>query len=286
MPLLENNLFKTSKKINNCIAIIVCICLSIYSCSPKPYASSNKVYREKLKELTKTINALPQDNTLDSLKENNNWIGTTNFGIRKPNLVIIHHTAQESCEQTLRTFTKDSTQVSAHYLICKDGTLHHLLNDYLRAWHAGIGKWGNNTDVNSTSIGIELDNNGKDSFTEAQLHVLEDLLAVLKKKYNIPTANFIGHLDIAPGRKVDPGILFPWKRFADSGYGLWYGDTTNTVLPVDFNVLMALRIVGYDVSKPQAAIQAFRQHFLQHSNTGELSEEEKKVLYVLMMRFM
>jgi N-acetylmuramoyl-L-alanine amidase len=256
----------------------------LYACAPKPYAVTNKIYKERSKAFAKTISDIPKDNALDSLQNNQNWIGTTNFGIRKPNLIILHHTAQNSCEQTLQTFIKDSTQVSAHYLICKDGTLHHLLNDYLRGWHAGIGKWGNTTDINSSSIGIELDNNGVDTFAEAQLHTLQELLAVLKRKYNIPAANFVGHADITPGRKIDPNIHFPWKRFADSGYGLWFADTTNIIVPGDFNPMMALRIIGYDVSKPAATVQAYRQHFLASAETGELTEPEKKVLYMLMQQ--
>src|SRR6516165_140872 len=113
--------------------------------------------------------------------------------MRKHNFVIIHHTAQNSCEQTLKTFTTVSSKVSAHYVICRDGTVHHMLNDYMRAWQAGLSKWGNATDINSLSIGIELDNNGFDTFPDTQINSLLDLLNVLKKTYSIPTANFIGH---------------------------------------------------------------------------------------------
>ncbi|MEO6670723.1 MAG: N-acetylmuramoyl-L-alanine amidase [Ferruginibacter sp.] len=268
------------------LIIFLSAVLFFQACAPKPYAVTNKIYREKAKIIARTISQAPKDNALDSLAENKNWIGTVNFGMRKPNFVILHHTAQNSCEKTLQTFTKDSSQVSAHYVICKDGTLHHMLNDYLRAWHAGIGKWGNTTDINSTSIGIELDNNGLDTFSEIQLQSLEKLLGVLKNRYNIPAANFIGHADIAPGRKVDPNIHFPWKRFADSGYGLWFADTTDMVIPENFNTRMALRMIGYDVSRPEAAIQSFRQHFLGSAVTGELMEPEKKVLYALMLKYL
>ena len=257
------------------------------ACSPKPFAGSNKEYRKKLKGYAKLIRMEPTDSIVaDSLKTAAYFIGTTNFSMRRPNYVIIHHTAQNSCEQTLKTFTNDSTAVSAHYIICKDGTLHHILNDYLRAWHAGAAKWGNETDLNSSSIGIEMDNNGIDSFSEAQLNTLLGLLASLKKKYSIPAANFIGHGDIAPGRKVDPNINFPWKRFAEKGYGLWYNDTTNIITPENFDPVLALRIVGYDVSNLPATIQAFRRHFLQTDRTGELTEPEKKVLYMLMRKFL
>ena len=261
--------------------------IAFQSCTPKPYASTNKQYKKQARALAKIISAVPVDSVnADSLKIPAAWIGTTNFGIRKPNFVIIHHTAQNSCNETIKTFTLTRTQVSAHYVICKDGTLHHLLNNYLRAWHAGNARWGNATDINSSSIGIEIDNNGFESFTEAQLNTLLGLLASLKKAYSIPASNFIGHGDIAPGRKVDPNVNFPWKRIAENGYGLWYADTTGVKIPENFNAIYALRIVGYDISNIQNATQAFRRHFLQTEQTGELNEVEKKVLYMLMQKFL
>ena len=211
-------------------------------------------------------------------------MGTTNFNLRKPNFVIIHHTAQDSCGQTLRTFTLTRTQVSAHYVICKDGTIHHMLNDYMRAWHAGVGKWGNDADINSSSIGIELDNNGFETFTDAQMHSLLQLLESLKKKYNIPTANFIGHADIAPTRKNDPNIFFPWKELAQRGFGYWYDDTTNIMLPPAFDELQALRIIGYDIRDTTAALKAFNRHWLQDT-TVISNDATKKVLYQVEKKF-
>lgn len=269
------------------LAVLAFAFFLVNGCSPKPYKASNKKYKARAKTLAKVIKSEPKDTIIaDSLKMPPYWVGTTNFGLRKPNYVIIHHTAQNSCEQTLKTFTEESSQVSAHYLVCKDGTLHHLLNDYLRAWHAGIAKWGNETDLNSSSIGVEIDNNGIDSFSTAQLNTLQALLASLKVQYKIPAANFLGHADVAPGRKVDPNVSFPWKFFAEKGYGLWYNDTTNVLLPVSFDKLQALRIIGYDITDPLAAIQAFRRHFLQTEKKGELTEPEKKVLYMLMQKYM
>jgi N-acetylmuramoyl-L-alanine amidase len=212
------------------------------------------------------------------------WVGTTNFGMRKPSFVIIHHTAQNACDSTLRTFTLPRTQVSAHYVICKDGTIHHMLNDYLRAWHAGIGKWGNLTDVNSSSIGIELDNNGFEPFTEAQIKSLLLVLKKLKKDNNIPTANFIGHSDIAPKRKVDPNKYFPWQLLSQNGFGNWY-DTTNVKVPADFNALQSLRIIGYDTKDSVAAIKAFKLHFVQQDSIPKLSEGDKKIIYDLSKRY-
>lgn len=261
--------------------------LVFYSCSPKPYSATNKVYARQSKSFAKIITATPVNSiTADSFKRPAVNAYTTNFGIRKPNIVVIHYTAQNSCEQTLQTFTKPSTQVSAHYVICKDGTLNHMLNDYLRAWHAGAGKWGNNTDVNSNSIGIEIDNNGVDSFSTAQINTLLGVLAFVKKEYNIPAENFIGHSDVAPTRKIDPGILFPWKNLSDKGFGLWYNDTTGVNVPADFNVKYALKIIGYDVKNLQNATGAFKRHYLNTSNDLVFTKPEEKVLYAVMMKYL
>jgi len=257
-------------------AFLVCI-----SCSHNPYASTNRLYKKQAKTYAKTIAAYPIE---DSLQNAPYFVGTTNFNLRKPNFVIIHHTAQNSCDQTLKTFTLQRTQVSAHYVICKDGTIHHMLNDYLRAWHAGVGKWGNDADINSSSIGIELDNNGFEFFPDAQMHSLLKLLDTLKKKYNIPTANFIGHGDIAPIRKNDPNIFFPWKELASRGFGNWYDDTTNILMPMPFDDLHALRIIGYDIKDTTAAILAFKRHWLQDTS-GILTDSDKKILYMVEKKF-
>ncbi|HEX8313446.1 MAG TPA: N-acetylmuramoyl-L-alanine amidase, partial [Flavisolibacter sp.] len=227
-----------------------------YNCSRGPYAATNKQYKKQAKEIANRLRQAPLN---DSLPQIATWVGTTNFNMRKPNYVIIHHTAQNSCDQTLKTFTTTTTSVSAHYVICKDGTVHHMLNDYLRAWHGGIGRWGNNTDINSSSIGIEIDNNGIDTFSTAQVNTLVQLLGNLKRAYAIPAANFIGHSDIAPTRKVDPNVTFPWRRLADVGYGLWWSDTTNVAVPQAFNHLQAFRIIGYDIKDTSAVIQSFNR---------------------------
>lgn len=253
----------------------------IFSCSTR-YSASNREYRKRVRELARQLKEYPLK---DSFLTYPTWVGTTNFNLRKPNFVVIHHTAQNSCEQTLQTFTLKRTEVSAHYVICKDGIVHHMLNDYLRAWHAGAGSWGNLTDVNSSSIGIELDNNGFELFTDAQVNSLLTLLAALKIQYNIPAANFIGHADIAPTRKVDPNVYFPWKLLADNGFGLWY-DTTGVMLPSAFNAIESLRIVGYNIRDSLAAIVAFKRHFLQVDSSWSLSEEDKKVLYALSRKSM
>ena len=251
-----------------------------YYCTPNPYAKTNRDYNKQAKTFAKTLRKTPQGFYPDSVARYRWWVGTTNFNMRKPNFVVIHHTAQNSCDQTLRTFTMPRTQVSAHYVICKDGVIHHMLNDYLRAWHGGIAKWGNVTDVNSTSIGIELDNNGFEAFSGYQISSLLQLLDTLKRRYSIPAANFIGHADIAPKRKNDPNIYFPWKLLADKGYGLWYTDTTGMVLPESFNTTRALRLIGYDVVDSTAAILAFKRHFIQDT-TAVMTDDDRKILFNL-----
>jgi N-acetylmuramoyl-L-alanine amidase len=250
-------------------------------CTTNPYRASNKSYKKQAKAYAKILAAYPLK---DSVTNASYFIGTANFNLRKPNFIILHHTAQNSCEQTLNTFTTEKSQVSAHYLICKDGTVHHLLNDYLRAWQAGVSKWGNATDINSLSIGIEIDNNGFEPFTEPQINSLLQLLDRLKKAYNIPTANFIGHADIAPGRKVDPNKYFPWQRLAENGFGFWY-DTTAVQTPDNFDALQALRIIGYDIVKPDAAIQSFKLHFVQNDSTKTINDEDKKILFELEKKY-
>ena len=253
----------------------------IFSCATSQYRVSNKSYKKQTKALAKILAQYPLS---DSVTNTSHFIGTTNFNLRKPNFVILHHTAQNSCDETLKTFTTVKSQVSAHYVICKDGTVHHMLNDYLRAWQAGVSKWGNTTDINSISIGIEIDNNGFEPFTDEQINSLLQLLDRLKKAYNIPTANFIGHADIAPGRKVDPNKYFPWQKLAENGFGFWY-DTTGVQVHSDFDELRALRVVGYDIKNPEAAIQSFKLHFVPNDSTKVISDDDKKILVDLMKKY-
>jgi N-acetylmuramoyl-L-alanine amidase len=262
-------------------SLILVTLFTTYSCSTNPYKTSNKNYKKQTKAYAKVLAAYPLK---DSVTNSSYFAGTTNFNLRKPNFVILHHTAQNSCEQTLATFTTVKSQVSAHYVICKDGTVHHMLNDYLRAWQAGVSKWGNATDINSLSIGIEIDNNGFEPFTDPQINSLLQLLDRLKKAYNIPTANFIGHADIAPGRKVDPNRYFPWQKLAENGFGFWY-DTVGIQVPANFDAMQALRVIGYDIVKPEAAVQSFKLHFVQADSTTTINDEDRKILLDLEKKY-
>lgn len=261
---------------------LIILLVFLYSCAGNPYTDTNRSYRKQAREMAKQLRSQPA--LIDSTPAPDYWVGTTNFGMRKPNFVIIHHTAQSACDTTLRTFTLPRTQVSAHYVICKDGTIHHMLNDYLRAWHAGASQWGNLTDVNSSSIGIELDNNGFEPFPEAQINSLLILLKKLKKDNNIPAANFIGHADIAPKRKNDPNKNFPWQQLAQNGFGYWY-DTGRTQLPADFNALQSLRVIGYNIKDSVAAIKAFKLHFVQQDSIPVINQADRKIIYELSKKY-
>lgn len=267
---------------NRLLVIISFFSILVLACTvTKPYGPTNKTYKKQAKELVRSLQELP---VLSTSNPASYQVATTNFNLRKPNYVIIHHTAQGSCEQTLKTFIMPKTEVSAHYVICKDGTVHHMLNDYFRAWHGGISKWGTVTDINSISLGIELDNNGVEEFPESQVNSLITLLAGLKKNYNIPNSNFIGHADIAPARKQDPNAKFPWKKLADNGFGNWYDLLLDTV-PAGFNHLQALKMIGYDVKDSTAAIIAFKRHFVQTDLTPVLTLSDKAIINNLAKKY-
>ncbi|MET3029350.1 N-acetylmuramoyl-L-alanine amidase [Flavobacterium sp. UW10123] len=279
----------------------------VSACSTNPYKNTEKAYDQQLKNLENQITSkeakpIPAVSPVvidtsyaqqlrivkDTLSKttstylqngiNTEWIGTVNFNLRKPSFVIIHHTAQDSLQQTINTFTKTKTQVSAHYIISENGKVVQMLNDYLRAWHAGNSTWGKVTDLNSCSIGIELDNNGFRPFTEAQISSLVALLTKLKKDYNIPTQNFLGHADIAPGRKQDPSALFPWKTLAEKGFGIWQDEVLEPA-PFDFKIEPALRIIGYNTKNLTAAIQAFKLHYIQTDATSVLDRKTIDTIY-------
>jgi N-acetylmuramoyl-L-alanine amidase len=271
-------LFPKSSNPSSIFAFSLLLILS--ACGSSKYAATEKIYKEKAKDFSKIIGTTPPVGQLyDSLgATNQTWVGSVNFGIRKPNFVVIHHTAQDSLAQTIKTFFSTKAGTSAHYVISRDGKVVHMVNDYLRANHAGISKWGKDTDLNSSSIGIELDNNGlTDPWPDAQINSLIKLLVTLKKTYGIPTANFIGHADIAPKRKNDPKN-FPWKKLADKGFGYWYDEVLKNP-PVDFNTEMALKYIGYDTSNLPAAITAFKIHFIQSDITPTLTPVDVLVLY-------
>ena len=263
------------------------LALIITSCARGKYAAFEKQYKERVQELSQQLAEQPPSSQLNTIPwKDKEWVPTVNLDIRKPNYVVIHHTAQNSLEQTINTFQSKARVVSSHYVIGRDGKIVQMVNDYARARHAGVGKWGNDNDLNSSSIGIEMDNNGRtDPWPEVQIDALMTLLHVLKNKYQIPQTNFIGHADLAPNRKNDP-YRFPWKILAGEGFGYWF-DSELVTPPIDFNPILALRIIGYDTRNLNTAIKAFKIHFIQENeNDSSLNDFETKVLYNVFQKYL
>jgi N-acetylmuramoyl-L-alanine amidase len=206
-----------------------------------------------------------------------------NFDVRRPSLVVIHHTSDDRAEDALRTLTDPARKVSAHYLVTRDGRILHLVDDRLRAWHAGESYWAGIQDVNSASIGIELDNNGSEPFGEPLVTSLLRLLGDLESRFRIPLPNFVGHGDVAPGRKVDPSALFPWRRLAAAGYGLWCDPPYPTVPPGVDDALL-LHALGYGVDNIDASIAAFKRHFVPDDVFPEMTEKDRAILYCLVQQ--
>jgi N-acetylmuramoyl-L-alanine amidase len=209
------------------------------------------------------------------------WQPSPNFDQRRPNFVILHQTSNDSAAKALATLTDPRRKVSAHYLVGRDGAVVQLVDESARAWHAGDSWWGGLSDLNSASIGVELDNTGDEPFAEAQIVALLALLDELRTRHRIPAANFLGHGDVAPGRKVDPSRLFPWQRLAQRGFGLWC-ESAAAAPPAGFDALLGLRALGYDITAPAVARQAFRRHFLASDDDTDLASGEQALLHCLL----
>ena len=210
------------------------------------------------------------------------WLPSPNFDERRPGFVIIHHTSSDTAARAIRILSDPASKVSAHYVIDRDGRLVQLVDERARAWHAGDSRWGGIADLNSSSIGIELVNTGDEPFAEPQITALLSLLSGLRERHRIPAANYLGHGDIAPGRKVDPSRYFPWQRLAGQGFGLWC-EAPAPAAPSGFDATAALQAFGYDVSDGAAAAAAFRRHFRGEERSGAvLDEAERAVLACLL----
>ena len=163
-----------------------------------------------------------------------------------------------------------------------DGHLYQLVADSRRAWHAGPGRWGPLGDLNSTSIGIEIDNDGDSPFPPAQIQALIVLLEDLSTRLNIPRHAVIAHADMAPTRKRDPGALFPWAQLAHAGYGLW-PDPADGEPPAGFDPWLALQAIGYPLDDPAATVRAYRRHF-RGDEAGELDAQDHRILHSLVLQ--
>ncbi len=190
------------------------------------------------------------------------WSPSPNHDARQAQVIVLHHTQMGSFDEALATLksANDHGRVSSHYLIAEDGRIVQLVDERARAWHAGVGRWRGYTDLNDASIGIELDNDGVEPFADAQITALLRLLDDLCARLDIPRSAVIAHADLAPTRKADPSARFPWARLAAAGFGEWPRATAPPA-PEGFDPVLALALLGYDVSDLPAAQAAFRRRF-------------------------
>ncbi len=199
-----------------------------------------------------------------------------NFGDRadgqSPSLVVLHYTAMESANAALERLCDAACEVSAHYLITKVGRVHRLVAEENRAWHAGQGRWAGHADINSRSIGIELDNDGESFFTEELMDALEVLLADILARHHLPSKSVIAHSDFAPDRKCDPGRLFDWQRLASKGLSVW----PDPSLEGDF--LRNAATFGYPIDLGEnLVLEAFRQRF-RPTATGPIDVADRALM--------
>ncbi len=208
-------------------------------------------------------------------------------GGRAPDMLLLHYTGMESTEAALARLTDPAEKVSAHYLIDEDGALYQLVDEEQRAWHAGVAHWAGEEDINGCSIGIELQNPGHEfgygEFPEAQMTALVALAQDIVRRWSIPAHRMLGHSDVAPGRKQDPGELFDWRKLASMGIGLWPENEMaprDDLQPADREAVRAVqqnfRDFGYGVpvsgdycAETRAVVTAFQRHWQQDVVTGE-----------------
>jgi N-acetylmuramoyl-L-alanine amidase len=197
-----------------------------------------------------------------------------------PDMVVLHYTGMQTGEAALARLRDPAAKVSAHYLIEEDGRLYRLVPEERRAWHAGVSFWKGRTDLNQVSIGIELVNPGHEfgyrAFPGAQIAVLADLLTDIRERWEIADGRILGHSDVAPERKTDPGELFPWDILAQAGHGLWIEPPASPGAPLGegeegtgvFALQAGLTRLGYDCAPSgrfdahtTTIVSAFQRHW-------------------------
>jgi N-acetylmuramoyl-L-alanine amidase len=203
-------------------------------------------------------------------------------------MIVLHYTGMESAQAAIERLRDPEAKVSAHYLVDEDGTILRLVDEDKRAWHAGRSHWRGITDVNSASIGIEIVNPGHEwgyrPFPDAQMSALIPLVADIKARHAITRGNVVGHSDVAPARKQDPGELFNWHALARLRLAL-PRPTKNLMDPgwPDAGFIMALERFGYDVTDPHAAVTAFQRRFRPELIDGEIDMECRCLLLALLL---
>lgn len=203
-------------------------------------------------------------------------------------MIVLHYTGMQDAASAIARLSDPEAKVSAHYLIAEDGQIVRMVNEDKRAWHAGRSHWRKINDVNSASVGIEIVNPGHEfgyrPFPVAQIDALIPLTQAITLRYKITRGNVVGHSDIAPARKDDPGELFPWERLAKLRLAL-PSPTKNLMDPhwTDGGFLLALERFGYDVTDPLAAIRAFQRRFRPGTIDGIIDGECRSKLLALLL---
>jgi N-acetylmuramoyl-L-alanine amidase len=219
-------------------------------------------------------------------------IPSPNYNVRQSaiSMLVLHYTGMCEREATLARLCDPQAEVSAHYFITEQGDVVQLVAEQHRAWHAGKAYWRGITDVNSASIGIELENPGHEHgykpFPEAQIAALVLLMQAIVVRHKITRGNIVGHSDVAPARKQDPGELFPWERLARLRLAL-PSPTRNLADPLwpDSGFMLALHRFGYSIEEEQAAVVAFQRRFRPSLINGVIDGEcRAKLLAVLLPR--
>jgi N-acetylmuramoyl-L-alanine amidase len=207
-----------------------------------------------------------------------------NFDDRKypVSMVVLHYTGMPTAAAALDRLTDPEAKVSAHWVVAEDGQIVQLVAETDRAWHAGKSWWRGIADVNSASIGIEIVNPGHEfgyrPFPGVQMDAVEALVAAAIKRFGIDPANVVGHSDIAPSRKDDPGELFDWPRLARAGLATPIPSGGFDPNWTDEGTLMALHRYGYDVTDQKAAVIAFQRHFRPANFDGIIDAETRTIL--------
>lgn len=205
-----------------------------------------------------------------------------NFDDRAPatpiDMLVLHYTGMANADAALDRLCDPAAKVSAHYVIDESGAVYQLVPEDRRAWHAGVASWRGNRDVNGRSIGIELVNPGHQygyrDFPAAQMEALADLALAILSRHPIAERNVVGHSDIAPDRKLDPGERLDWRRLAERGIGLWPAETRPVA---EADVTGFLAEYGYDIGSRQV-ISAFQRHFRPRRIDGKADAETRALL--------
>jgi N-acetylmuramoyl-L-alanine amidase len=188
-------------------------------------------------------------------------------------MLVWHYTGMTSADAALQRLCDPEAKVSAHYLIDEDGAVHRLVDEAARAWHAGVAYWRGATDINARSVGIELVNPGHEfgyrPFPEAQIAAALTLGSDIVARHAVPARNVVGHSDVAPTRKTDPGEFFPWPRFAEAGIGLW-PEEADMIDQAPDTVDRLLAEVGYETADRAATVRAFQRRFRPERVNGRI----------------